>query len=80
MVILQFVIIKESLPRGIMFNFFAVHVMLDLHSATDMMLQTVNDLQKLFPTSSHLTAAKALTLYHMRSESSGSLHCQVLIV
>lgn len=54
-----------------MFNFFAVHVMLDLHSATDMMLQTVNDLQKLFPTSSHLTAAKALTLYHMRSESNG---------
>lgn len=51
-----------------MFNFFAVHVMLDLHSATEMMLQTVNDLQKLFPTSSHLTAAKALTLYHMRSK------------
>ncbi|GHJ85747.1 hypothetical protein NliqN6_2149 [Naganishia liquefaciens] len=63
----QFVAIKESLPRGIMFNFFAVHVMLDLHSATEMMLQTVNDLQKLFPTSSHLTAAKALTLYHMRN-------------
>ncbi|KAJ9125163.1 hypothetical protein QFC22_000117 [Naganishia vaughanmartiniae] len=50
-----------------MFNFFAVHVMLDLHSATDMMLRTVNDLQKLFPTSSHLMAARALTLYHMRN-------------
>lgn len=63
-----------------MFNFFAVHVMLDLHSATDMMLRTVNDLQKLFPTSSHLMAARALTLYHMRSMLREDLQSNAVIV
>jgi anaphase-promoting complex subunit 8 len=49
-----------------MFLFFAVTVMLDLHSATDLMLETVEQLQRNFPTSVHLKAQKALVLYHMR--------------
>lgn len=49
-----------------MFLFFAVTVMLDLHSATEHMLETVEELQSNYPTSVHLMAQKALVLYHMR--------------
>ena len=51
-----------------MFLFFAVTVMLDLHSATEHMLETVEELQTNYPTSVHLMAQKALVLYHMRGE------------
>jgi anaphase-promoting complex subunit 8 len=46
--------------------FFAVTVMLDLHSATEHMLETVEELQSNYPTSVHIRAQKALVLYHMR--------------
>lgn len=49
-----------------MLAFFAISVMLDLHSATDVMMGTIGQLQKLFPTSIHLKACKALVFYHMR--------------
>jgi anaphase-promoting complex subunit 8 len=49
-----------------MFMFFAVTVMLDLHSATEHMLETVEELQSNYPTSVHIRAQKALVLYHMR--------------
>ena len=67
----QFSAIKALLPQGQMFLFFAVTVMLDLHSATEHMLETVEELQTNYPTSVHLMAQKALVLYHMRGESHG---------
>jgi anaphase-promoting complex subunit 8 len=65
----QFSAIKALLPHGQMFLFFAVTVMLDLHSATEHMLETVEELQTNYPTSVHLMAQKALVLYHMRGEA-----------
>jgi anaphase-promoting complex subunit 8 len=55
-----------------MFLFFAVTVMLDLHSATEHMLETVEELQANYPTSVHLMAQRALVLYHMRGELANS--------
>jgi anaphase-promoting complex subunit 8 len=65
--------IKALLPQGQMFLFFAVTVMLDLHSATEHMLETVEELQANYPTSVHLMAQRALVLYHMRGESANPL-------
>lgn len=62
----QFIQLKKHLPQGIMQSFFAINVMLDLHSATELMMTTIGELQKVFPTSVHLKASRALVLYHMR--------------
>jgi anaphase-promoting complex subunit 8 len=50
-------------------SFFAINVMLDLHSATELMMTTIGELERLFPTSVHLKASRALVLYHMRGKS-----------
>lgn len=52
-----------------MLAFFAINVMLDLHSATDVMMTTIDELQKSFPTSIHLMACKGMVYYHMRGET-----------
>ncbi len=64
----KFIQLKKHLPQGIMQSFFAINVMLDLHSATELMMKTIGELQKVFPTSVHLKASRALVLYHMRGE------------
>ena len=49
--------------------------MLDLHTATDVVMSMINDLYELFPTSAHLKAQGALVYYHMRGES--TISCPV---
>ena len=51
-----------------MLSFFAISVMLDLHTATDIVMGMINDLLEIFPTSVHLKAQGALVYYHMRGE------------
>lgn len=53
-----------------MLEFFAINVMLDLHTATDLVMKIINELADLFPTSAFLMAQRALVYYHMRGESS----------
>jgi len=66
---MQFIELKESLPQGPMLSFFAISVMLDLHTATDIVMGMINDLLEIFPTSVHLKAQGALVYYHMRGWS-----------
>lgn len=49
-----------------MLTFFAIAVMLDLHTATDLVMTMISELQETFPNSVHLKAQKALVYYHMR--------------
>jgi len=58
-----------------MLSFFGISVMLDLHTATDVVMSMINDLYELFPTSAHLKAQGALVYYHMRGES--TISCPV---
>lgn len=48
--------------------------MLDLHTATDSVLATINELLTIFPHSIHLRAQKALVFYHMRDFESAESH------
>jgi hypothetical protein len=40
--------------------------MLDLHTATDLIMSMIDELQKVFPESVHLKAQRAMVYYHMR--------------
>jgi anaphase-promoting complex subunit 8 len=51
-----------------MLTFFAISVMLDLHTGTDLVMSMIRELQVIFPTSVHLKAQGALVYYHMRGE------------
>lgn len=53
-----------------MLTFFAITVMLDLHTATDLVLNMITELQQAFPGSVHLRAQRAMVYYHMRCRSS----------
>lgn len=55
-----------------MLTFFAINVMLDLHTATDLVMTMIGELQEIFPDSVHLKAQRAMVFYHMR----GKLHPQ----
>lgn len=52
-----------------MLTFFAITVMLDLHTATDLIKTMIAELQEIFPGSVHLRAQRAMVYYHMRGES-----------
>lgn len=52
-----------------MLTFFAITVMLDLHTATDLVMNMIKELQEVFPSSVHLRAQRAMVYYHMRGES-----------
>lgn len=52
-----------------MLTFFAITVMLDLHTATDLVLKMIKELQEVFPGSIHLRAHRAMVYYHMRGGS-----------
>ncbi|KAL7423642.1 Anaphase-promoting complex subunit 8 [Cryptotrichosporon argae] len=62
----MFMDVKEQLPNSIMLSFFAITAMLDLHTATDVIVKVIADLTEVFPTNVHLKAQTALVLYHMR--------------
>lgn len=49
-----------------MLTFFAITAMLDLHTATDLVLKMIKELQDVFPGSIHLRAHRAMVYYHMR--------------
>ena len=51
-----------------MLTFFAINVMLDLHTATDLVMNMIKELLDMFPTSVHLKAQRALVFYHMRGQ------------
>jgi anaphase-promoting complex subunit 8 len=53
-----------------MLTFAAITVMLDLHTATDLMLSMIKELEDIFPGSVHLRAQRAMVYYHMRGELS----------
>lgn len=49
-----------------MLTFFAINVMLDLHTATDLVMTMITELLQTFPSSVHLIAQKGMVYYHMR--------------
>ena len=51
-----------------MLTFFAITVMLDLHTATDLVMNMIKELLEIFPASVHLKAQRALVYYHMRGK------------
>ena len=63
---MQFIELKERLPQGPMLTFFAIAVMLDLHTATDLVMRMITELLEVFPQSVHLLAQRALVYYHCR--------------
>lgn len=52
-----------------MLTFFAINVMLDLHTATDLVMTMITELLGTFPSSVHLIAQKGMVYYHMRGRS-----------
>ncbi|WVQ85576.1 hypothetical protein IAT38_007742 [Cryptococcus sp. DSM 104549] len=62
----MFIETKEALPSSPMLSFFAINCMLDLHTATDLVMSMIKELFELFPTSVHLKAQRAMVYYHMR--------------
>lgn len=65
----QFIDLKERLSPSPMLTFFAITVMLDLHTATDLVMNMIKELQAVFPDSVHLRAQRAMVFYHMRGGS-----------
>jgi anaphase-promoting complex subunit 8 len=51
-----------------MLEFCAITIMLDLHTATDLVTNMITELLEVFPGSVHLKAQRALVYYHMRRE------------
>ena len=51
-----------------MLTFAAITVMLDLHTATDLMLSMITELEDIVPGSVHLRAQRAMVYYHMRGQ------------
>jgi anaphase-promoting complex subunit 8 len=51
-----------------MLTFAAITVMLDLDTATDLMLSMIKELEDVFPGSVHLRAQRAMVYYHMRGQ------------
>ncbi|OWZ69319.1 hypothetical protein AYX14_03075 [Cryptococcus neoformans] len=62
----MFISLKEELPSTPMLTFFAINCMLDLHTATDLVMNMIKELLEIFPSSVHLKAQRALVYYHMR--------------
>nr|ODO02581.1 anaphase-promoting complex subunit 8 [Cryptococcus depauperatus CBS 7855] len=62
----MFISLKEELPSSPMLTFFAISCMLDLHTATDLVMTMIKELLEIFPSSVHLQAQRALVYYHMR--------------
>ena len=57
-----------------MLTFFAITVMLDLHTATDLVMSMIKELLEIFPSSVHLNAQRALVYYHMRGALRSTVH------
>ena len=49
-----------------MTRIFAIHAVLEIHSATEVLQRSIADLLALFPTSLHLKSQQALISYHLR--------------
>lgn len=49
-----------------MTRIFAIHAVLEIHSATEILQRSILDLLDLFPTSLHLKSQQALISYHLR--------------
>ncbi|WVR05711.1 hypothetical protein IAU60_002735 [Kwoniella sp. DSM 27419] len=62
----MFISMKEELPSSPMLTFFAISCMLDLHTATDLVMNMIKELLEVFPDSVHLKAQRAMVYYHMR--------------
>ncbi|WVF70723.1 hypothetical protein IAT40_005516 [Kwoniella sp. CBS 6097] len=62
----MFISMKEELPSSPMLTFFAISCMLDLHTATDLVMSMIKELLDIFPGSVHLKAQRAMVYYHMR--------------
>ncbi|KAK8865749.1 hypothetical protein IAR55_000896 [Kwoniella newhampshirensis] len=62
----MFISMKEELPSSPMLTFFAISCMLDLHTATDLLMNMITELLQIFPGSVHLKAQRAMVYYHMR--------------
>ncbi|WWC86040.1 uncharacterized protein L201_000911 [Kwoniella dendrophila CBS 6074] len=62
----MFISMKEELPSSIMLTFFAISCMLDLHTATELVMSMIKELLDVFPGSVHLKAQRAMVYYHMR--------------
>ncbi|WWC58343.1 uncharacterized protein I303_100883 [Kwoniella dejecticola CBS 10117] len=62
----MFISMKEELPSSTMLTFFAISCMLDLHTATELVMSMIKELLEIFPGSMHLKAQRAMVYYHMR--------------
>ncbi|WWC66603.1 uncharacterized protein I206_100506 [Kwoniella pini CBS 10737] len=62
----MFISLKEELPSSTMLTFFAISCMLDLHTATELVMSMIKELLEIFPDSVHLKAQRAMVYYHMR--------------
>ncbi|WWC99465.1 hypothetical protein V866_006368 [Kwoniella sp. B9012] len=62
----MFISMKEELPSSTMLTFFAISCMLDLHTATELVMSMIKELLEIFPGSVHLKAQRAMVYYHMR--------------
>ncbi|GAA95420.1 uncharacterized protein L969DRAFT_85101 [Mixia osmundae IAM 14324] len=58
--------LHRRLPISFMSRIFALHAMLELHSATDQLHGSTLELLELFPTSLHIKSQQALMAYHLR--------------
>lgn len=62
----EFAVMEDALPDSFMAQFFSIHAVLEIHSASEALQPTVESLLKVFPTSLHLKSQQALISYHMR--------------
>ncbi|WWD09188.1 hypothetical protein V865_007310 [Kwoniella europaea PYCC6329] len=62
----MFISMKEELPSSTMLTFFAISCMLDLHTATELVMSMIKEILEIFPGSVHLKAQRAMVYYHMR--------------
>lgn len=58
--------LKDRIQSSVMLLFFAISVMIDLHTAVGLLMQMIDDLLEIFPTNIHLKSQRALVFYHMR--------------
>jgi anaphase-promoting complex subunit 8 len=63
-----------------MSRIFAIHAVLEIHAATEMLMTSINELVKHFPTSLHLKAQQALISYHLRGAQSALTYASLLTI
>lgn len=58
--------IEKRLPPSFMSRIFAIHAVLEIHAATEILMTSIQDLLRFFPASLHLKSQQALISYHLR--------------